>query len=68
MIYLGPGLYDAGSIPLESGQTLYLSGGACLWLNQDRITRTILRFGGRGIISGEIYSRLNQSDVTVRLK
>jgi len=68
VIYLAPGLYDAGSIPLEAGQTLYISGGAYVYgsIRTELLDNITIR--GRGIISGEIYSRLNQSDVTVPLE
>ncbi|MDY0399972.1 MAG: glycosyl hydrolase family 28 protein [Bacilli bacterium] len=68
VVYLAPGLYDAGSIPLTAGQTLYISGGAYVYgsIRTELIDDITIR--GRGIISGEIYSRLNQSDVTVPLE
>lgn len=68
VIYLAPGLYDAGSIPLEAGDTLYISGGAYVYgsIRTELLDNITIR--GRGIISGEIYSRLNQSDVTVPLE
>ena len=65
VVFLEPGLYDAGVIPLESGQTLYISGGAYVYgsVRTEMLDNITVR--GRGIISGEIYTRNNESDVTV---
>lgn len=65
VVYLEPGLYDAGVIPLTSGQTLYLSGGAYVYGSVRTEVMDNITIRGRGIISGEIYTRTNQSDVTV---
>ncbi len=65
VVFIEPGIYDAGVIPLESGQTLYISGGAYVYgsVRTEMIDNVTIR--GRGIISGEIYTRNNESDVTV---
>lgn len=64
VIYLGPGLYDAGAIPLSSGQTLYLAGGAYVFGSIRTEMMNDITIKGRGIISGETYSREGEGDNT----
>lgn len=68
VIFIKPGLYDAGAIPIESGKTLYISGGAYIYGNIRTELVNDFTIRGRGIISGEIYTRANESDVTCPLE
>jgi len=53
VVYFGPGVHEAGQIRLESGQTLYLAGGAYVkgWVKENDLRD--VRVGGRGILSAE---------------
>lgn len=68
VVYIEPGLYDAGAIPLESGQTLYLSGGAYVYgyIRTELLDDITIR--GRGILCGESYTRSGEGDVTVPIE
>ena len=52
VVYVGPGEWDIDSIVLESGQTLYISGGAVIHgvVNSDYVKD--VKVCGRGIIDG----------------
>ncbi|MDR0752044.1 MAG: hypothetical protein LBF12_05650 [Christensenellaceae bacterium] len=56
-IYIGPGIYDASAIPLKTGQTLYLAGGAYVFGQIRAEYAENITIKGRGIISGSIYDR-----------
>lgn len=56
-IYIGPGVYDASAIPIKSGQTLYLAGGAYLYGQIRAEFAENITIRGRGIISGSIYDK-----------
>lgn len=68
VVYIGPGIYDAGAIPLNAGQTLYIAGGAYVYgyVRTELLDNIAIR--GRGIISGEIYQRRSEGEVTVPLE
>lgn len=68
MIYLGPGVYKADAIPLESGQTLYIAGGAVVYgqVRLEGVENVTIR--GRGIIDGSVYPRTKASEYTVPLE
>jgi hypothetical protein len=53
VIYYGPGVHDPGRIRMNSGQTLYLAGGAYVkgWVNESGVNN--LKIQGRGILSAE---------------
>ncbi len=67
-IYIGPGVYDAGAIPMTSGDTLYLAGGAYIYgqVRAELLENITIR--GRGIISGEVYSRTKDSEYTLPIE
>ncbi len=67
-IYIKPGMYDAGAIPLSEGATLYIAGGAYVYGNIRSELLNNITIRGRGIISGEIYTRVSQGDVTVPIE
>ncbi len=55
VVYYGPGEYDAGVIDLQSGQTLYLAGGAVVHGNIRVENKENVKILGRGIIDGSLY-------------
>lgn len=65
ILYVGPGVYNAGAFPVKSNQTIYLAGGAYVYgqFSAEGISNLTLR--GRGIVSGSIYSRTSNSDYTI---
>ncbi|MDF2699005.1 MAG: type domain protein [Haloplasmataceae bacterium] len=65
MIYIGPGVYKADAIPVESNKTIYISGGAVVYgqIRAEGVENVTLR--GRGIISGAIYTRTRASEYTI---
>lgn len=68
VIYLGPGVYAAGAIPVESNKTVYLAGGAYVYgqIRAEQMENITIR--GRGIISGEIYKRTRASEYTIPIE
>lgn len=65
MIYIGPGVYKSDAIPVTSGKTVYLAGGAVVYGNirASHVENVTIR--GRGIISGDIYPRTKASEFTI---
>lgn len=65
VIYIGPGVYSAGAIPLQSNTTVYLAGGAYVYgqIRAEELENITIR--GRGIFSGSIYSRNDDSEYTL---
>ena len=55
VIYIGPGEWDIDSISLESGQTLYIAGGAVVHSDISANFVKNVRVCGRGIIDGSGY-------------
>jgi tmRNA-binding protein len=51
-LYLGPGLWDIGTISLENDQTLYISGGAVVYGTAYASEAKNIAVKGRGIIDG----------------
>lgn len=58
VVYFGPGVHDIESVVMESGQTLYVAGGAVLRASPPRASPAVqidqpnVTVRGRGIISG----------------
>lgn len=67
-IYIGPGVYSASAIPVESGQTIYLAGGAYVYgqIRGEDLSNVTIR--GRGILDGEIYDRTRESEYTLPIE
>lgn len=68
VIYIGPGVYSAGAIPMTSGSTLYLAGGAYVYgqVRAENLENITIR--GRGIFSGSIYARTKESEYTLPIE
>ena len=58
IIYIGPGVWKTDTIPVESGQTVYIAGGALVYGQFNLYGLNNVTIRGRGIISGSIYPRL----------
>ncbi len=65
MIYIGPGVYKADAIPVKSNETIYIAGGAVVYgqIRAANVENVTIR--GRGIISGDMYSRTRASEYTI---
>ena len=61
-IYIGPGVYNAGAFPLQSGSQIYLAGGAYVYGQFSGEDFDGVKIYGRGIVSGEIYLRRSESE------
>lgn len=63
--YIGPGIYEAGAIPVKSNSTIYIAGGAYVYgqIRAEDVENITIR--GRGIISGEIYDRSTRNKFTL---
>lgn len=55
VLYLGPGVWDMGTLTLEDNQTLYVSGGAVVYGNAYSNNTKNISVTGRGIIDGSKY-------------
>jgi F5/8 type C domain/Glycosyl hydrolases family 28 len=68
MIYIGPGVYKADAIPVESNQTVYLAGGAVVYgqIRAEGVENVTIR--GRGIIDGSIYTRNSAAEYVVPIE
>ncbi len=60
VFYIGPGEWVMDAIALQSGQTLYLSGGAVLHAIVSVSSASDVRICGRGMIDGGDYPAWNQ--------
>ncbi len=67
-VYIGPGVYAAGAIPVKSNQTVYLAGGAYVYgqIRAENLENVTIR--GRGIFSGEIYERRADAEYTLPIE
>lgn len=65
IVYIGPGVWEAGAIPVQSGSTIYIAGGAYVYgqIRTEGLENVTIR--GRGIISGEIYERTMANQYTI---
>ncbi len=55
VLYLGPGVWDLGTLTLEDNQTLYVAGGAVVYGNAYSSNTKNVSVKGRGIIDGSKY-------------
>ena len=55
VVYFGPGLHEIGDKVIESGQTVYLSGGAYVKGRFRANNVQDVKIRGRGVLSGEDY-------------
>lgn len=65
MIYVGPGVYDAGAFPIKDNTTVYLAGGSFVYGQFSAEGANNVTIKGRGIVSGAIYSRKSDGDYTI---
>lgn len=65
MVYIGPGVYKADAIPVQSDTTVYIAGGAVVYgqIHTEDVKNLTIR--GRGIISGDIYERNTAAEATI---
>ena len=55
--YFGPGVHDCGEIILQSGQTVYLAGGAVVYGGITGTDIENIRICGRGILDNSRHER-----------
>lgn len=67
-IYVGPGVYNAGTLPLSSDCEIYLAGGAYVYGQVSGESFDNIKIYGRGIISGSIFQRRSESEYTLPIK
>lgn len=67
-IYIGPGVYEAGAIPVASNTTVYLAGGAYVFGQIRAELVDNLTITGRGIISGSIYQRTRANEYVLPIE
>lgn len=65
IVYIGPGVYESGAIPVASNSTIYLAGGAYVYgqIRTEGLENITIK--GRGIISGEIFERRMANEYTI---
>jgi len=68
IIYIGPGVWKTDTIPVESGQTVYIAGGALVYGQFNLYGLTDVTIRGRGIISGSIYPRLEAAQRAIPIE
>ena len=68
MIYIGPGVYKADAIPIESNKIVYLAGGAYVFgqIRGENVENVTIK--GRGILSGDLYKRTQASEFTIPIE
>ena len=68
MIYIGPGVYKADAIPIESNKIVYLAGGAYVLgqIRGENVENVTIK--GRGILSGDLYKRTQASEFTIPIE
>ncbi|PKK99804.1 MAG: hypothetical protein CVV57_01750 [Tenericutes bacterium HGW-Tenericutes-2] len=68
IIYIGPGVWKTDTIPLRSGQTVYLAGGALVYGQFNMYELSDITIRGRGIIAGAIYPRMEASQRAIPIE
>ena len=68
MIYIGPGVYKADAIPIESNKIVYLAGGAYVFgqIRGENVENVTIK--GRGILSGDLYKRTQASEFAIPIE
>ena len=65
VLYFGPGVHKTGKIPVKSGETVYISGGAVVYGCIKAESLENVKIMGRGIISGSIFDRWEDTIVPI---
>lgn len=68
VIYFGPGVHKVGRIPLKSNQTIYIAGGAVVYGCVKAENLENIKIMGRGIISGSVYDRWEDTMVPIDIR
>lgn len=68
ILYIGPGVWKTDNIPLESGMTVYLAGGALVYGQFNAYGLSDITIRGRGIVSGSIYPREEASQRAIPIE
>lgn len=68
IIYIGPGVWKTDTIPLESGKTVYIAGGALVYGQFNAYGLSDITIRGRGFISGSIYPRNEASQRAIPIE
>lgn len=67
VVYIGPGEWNIDDIALESGQTLYISGGAVVHTTVHGTLLNNVTIRGRGILDGSIWESWTQPGEIARV-
>lgn len=65
LIYVGPGIYDAGAFPIKDNTKIYLAGGSYVYGQFSAEGARNVKIFGRGIVSGSVYSRASSSEYKI---
>ena len=68
VLYIGPGAYESGAIPIDSNKTVYLAGGAFVYGQVRAELMENMTIRGRGIFSGEIFERRNEAQYVLPIE
>lgn len=68
VIYFGPGVHKTGIFTVESGQTVYLAGGAVVYGGIVGKNVQNVRVTGRGFFDGSTYDRWAQTTVPINFE
>ncbi len=68
IIYIGPGVWKTDTIPLASGKTVYIAGGALVYGQFNAYGLSDITIRGRGFISGSIYPRVEASQRAIPIE
>lgn len=68
ILYIAPGVWKTDAIPLESGMTVYIAGGALVYGQFNAYGLSDITIRGRGIISGSIYPREEASQRAIPIE
>lgn len=65
LIYVGPGIYNAGAFPIKDNTKIYLAGGSYVYGQFSAEGARNVKIFGRGIVSGSIYSRASSNEYKI---